>query len=64
MGEIVDISDIKPHRSSEVICVMCGMRWVAIRPEGTLLKTLHCENCGPGYVIETGELIFSGCLDE
>jgi len=42
---------------SEVMCVMCLDRWVAIRPDGVLLKDLECKNCGPGYVIETGEVI-------
>jgi len=44
-----------PHKVSEVICVKCFHRWVAIRPVGTLLKDLHCEGCGAGFVIETGE---------
>jgi len=44
-----------PHKVSEVICVKCFHRWVAVRSVGTLLKDLHCEKCGAWYVIETGE---------
>ena len=46
-----------PHKVSEVICVKCGKRWISVRPEVTLLKQLECENCGCGYVIETGEIM-------
>ena len=45
---------------SEVICVKCGHRWIAVRPEKTLLKDLECKNCGKGYVIETGQTIEEG----
>ena len=44
-----------PHTVSEVICVKCGARWISVRPAKTLLKTIECPNCGPGYVIETGQ---------
>ena len=44
-----------PHKMSEVICIGCGLRWIAVRPVGTKLKDLECRNCGPGKVIETGE---------
>ena len=58
IGEkVVDIEARKPHSVSEVICVKCGKRWVSVRPVGTLLKKLECENCGPGYVIETGQIL-------
>ena len=52
---IVDFYKYCPHRVSEVICVKCGHRWIAVRPGGTLLKDLECPYCGPGYAIETGE---------
>ena len=52
------IDGIKPHKLSEVICVKCGRRWLAARPEGVLLKTLECPQCpNIGFVIETGETI-------
>jgi len=44
-----------PHKASEVICVKCGKRWIAVRPTETPLKELECDNCGKCFVIETGE---------
>lgn len=44
---------------SEVICVKCGKRWIAGRPEETLLKDIECEHCGAGFVIETGQSVDS-----
>ena len=56
MGSLVDIEDRMPHKVSEVICIRCGHRWIAVRPEGTLLKTLECQRCdSTGFAIETGE---------
>ena len=55
MGDIHYIEERQPHKVSEVICVKCGKRWVAVRPETTMLKELECSNCGRDYVIETGE---------
>jgi hypothetical protein len=58
MGRLVGISDNKPHKSSEVICVHCGKRWIAVRHVKTLLKCLECPECrNQGYVIETGEIL-------
>ncbi len=54
---VVNLDEYVPHKISEVICVGCGKRWIAARPEGTLLKDLECPNCGAGKVIETGEVI-------
>lgn len=53
----ISIDENKPHKVSEVICVKCLHRWIAVRPVGTHLSDLECPNCGPGYVIETGEII-------
>ena len=55
MGDIHYIDEQQPHKVSEVICVKCGKRWIAVRPEITMLKELECPNCGGSYVIETGE---------
>lgn len=55
MDNILSFEAYLPHKVSEVICVKCGKRWIAVRPEKTLLKSLVCENCGPGFVIETWE---------
>lgn len=49
------VEALLPHKVSEVICVGCGFRWIAVRPIGTKLKDLECRNCGKGRVIETGE---------
>ena len=44
--------------TNQVICVRCCLRWIDVRPEGTLLKNLECPECGQaGGVIETGEEI-------
>ena len=57
-AKIVDINENTPHRVSEVICVKCAYRWLAVRPVTTLLKDLECPWCGKqGFVIETGEII-------
>ena len=55
MGDIHYIEEKQSHKVSEVICVKCGKRWIAVRPKTTILKELECSNCGRGYVIETGE---------
>lgn len=55
MGKIVDIEKLIPHTVSEVICVKCLKRWLAVRPQSVLLKKIECPNCGRGYVIETGQ---------
>lgn len=52
---IIDICENSPHCVAELICVRCGTRWIGVWPEGTALKDLHCENCGPGFVIKTGQ---------
>ena len=54
---IVDINENMPHIVSEVICVKCGKRWIAVRPETVWLKDIECKKCGPGYVVETGQNI-------
>ena len=54
----INIDEKIPHKVSEVICVKCAYRWLAVRPATTLLKDLECPRCGKqGYVIETGENI-------
>ena len=52
---IIPIEEVMPHKVSEVICVRCGHRWISVRPSMTQLKDLECPNCGPGFVIETGQ---------
>ena len=56
MAEIVDIDCNMPHKVSEVICIKCYHRWIAVRPVVTRLKDLVCPSCNNSeYVIETGE---------
>ena len=56
--KIININEDALHRVSEVICVKCTYRWLAVRPITTLLKDLECPWCGKqGFVIETGEII-------
>ena len=57
MGRLIDINENDSHTVSEVICVKCGERWIAVRPEIVKLKTLQCKNCGTGFVIETGQVL-------
>ena len=60
MAEEIDITSHLLHVESEVICINCKHRWIAVRPEITKLKNLECPNCGEqGFVIETGEVINS-----
>lgn len=40
-GNPVYIDDYRPNTISEVVCLKCLGRWIAIRPKGTLLKTLN-----------------------
>ena len=64
MGRVLSIDENKPHVVSEVICVKCGKRWISVRPCKVLLKELECPNCGPGFVIETGEDLDKGESNE
>lgn len=55
---VISIESNIPHKVSEVICIDCKYRWIAVRPVTTLLKDLECPQCGlQGCVIETGEVI-------
>ena len=46
----------KPHKVSMVVCLNCGKRWVAVRPQGTKLTDLECPQCHTqGAATETGE---------
>jgi hypothetical protein len=54
----ISIEENMPHKVSEVICIGCKYRWIAVRPTDTLLKDLECPQCGKQwFVIETGEII-------
>ena len=56
-NKVIELQDYKPHRYSEVICIKCHHRYICVRPEIVLLKDLECENCGKGFIIETGEIL-------
>lgn len=52
------IEDNLPHEISEVICLKCLNRWIAVYPEEVLLKDLQCPKCEEtGYVIKTGQTL-------
>lgn len=56
MVNVVDIWECEPHLVSEVVCLKCLHRWIAVYPAQTLLKQLECGKCGEkGYVIKTGQ---------
>jgi len=57
MSNIIDIQHKQPHKISEVVCVKCFQRWIAIRPCNSKLKDMECNLCGQGFIIETGENI-------
>lgn len=58
MTKIHSIEEQMRHKVSEVICVNCKHRWIAVRPTVTMLKNLECPKCHrQGFVIETGEII-------
>lgn len=62
-GNVMHIEADTPFKISEVICIHCKRRWIAIRPEGTMLKDIECPSGHipkTGYVIETGEEIVYG----
>lgn len=54
---IVSNEEYLHHEVSEVICLKCLHRWIAVYPSRTLLKELECQ-CGKiGFVIKTGQTI-------
>jgi len=56
--QIINIEEYQLHKVSEVICINCKHRWLAVRPASTWLKDLQCPECKQqGYVIETGQII-------
>lgn len=57
MSKVVYIEEQMPHKVSEVICINCKHRWIAVRPCISRLKDLECAGCHKqGCVIETGEV--------
>lgn len=65
MAKKIDINENKSHKVSEVVCLSCLKRWIAVRPVETRLKELECPYCGTqGYAIETGEDIDNDDIPE
>ena len=53
---ILDIVDGMPHLVHEAVCLKCLHRWIAVRPEGSLLVDLECPHCHmQGFAIATGQ---------
>lgn len=56
---ILYFENYMPHHPFEAMCMACFKRWIAVVPDEIILKTVACEDCGPGYVIDTGQYIMS-----
>ncbi len=57
MNNVVDIQNYMPHFFFEAMCLKCLSRWIAVAPSLIILKTIECKQCGPGYVVDTGQYI-------
>ncbi len=58
MSEIIDIEANLPHSISEVICLKCLDRWIAVYPNNASnLKKFECKNRHVGFIIKTGQEI-------
>jgi hypothetical protein len=56
MTKIINIDANLPHSISEVICLKCLKRWIAIYPSHTnILKKFECKNGHIGFVIKNGQ---------
>lgn len=55
-SNVVILDEHRPHVRSEVICVKCHYRAVAIFPARVLLRDIICGGCG-----EMEGLITTGC---
>ena len=54
---IVKLDEYRPHEVSELICLKCSHRWIAVYPEELLLKNIECKCGKKGYVIKTGQTL-------
>ena len=57
MVEVIDLDSQRPHEFYEAMCAKCLDRWLAVVMVGVVLKDVVCKNCGPGFVIRTGQPI-------
>lgn len=51
MSNVVQLDEMRPHRTADITCGRCAYRWVAVFPENTY--GLCCPECG-GYVNDYG----------
>lgn len=59
------VADDEDIVCSELMCVRCGFRWIAVRRPGLPLKKIECPHCEKkGFVLETGEDLESFLDDE
>jgi len=45
MGDVIPLSDHRPHGNHYVVCMDCARDWVAVVPK-TAEWPLECPNCG------------------
>ncbi len=57
MGDVSYMETYIAYHPFVAMCVNCYRRWIAVVPDEIILKTVECEACGPGYVIDTGQYI-------
>lgn len=58
MEKVVDIDCMEPHLTGELICLVCGYRYIGTWNEKVWLKELYCPNCQQkGFNIGTGQIL-------
>ena len=56
MGKIVNIDCMEPHLTGELICLLCGNRYIGTWNAKIPFKDLYCPSCNnAGYLIGTGQ---------
>ena len=53
-----------PHEVSELICLKCLNRWIGVYPRYTQLKEMQCKCGEKGYVIKTGQSLYTSESEE
>lgn len=58
MGKIVNIWDYIPTYTGELLCLMCGYRFIGTWKREIWLRELYCDNCQrQGGIIATGQIL-------
>lgn len=58
MGNIVNILDYVPTFTGELLCLMCGYRYIGTWRKDIWLRELCCPSCQrPGGIIATGQIM-------